>query len=129
MEPDATAANIWSGERSLKSMNCWVGGRPEEKGDERMRRWWEGVGGGDEESLDALVARAAGLINKPALLLKQRSTAVLRARARPPPVTKGDSIAKRGPEAGKGGKRRLVSFQAQFFVHTFTKSDSGGSYV
>jgi hypothetical protein len=77
-----------------------VGGRPdEEKGDERTRRWWEeGVGGGDdaegkEASLDALVARAAGLNhNAPALMLKQRRAVVLRASALPPPVTR-DSIA------------------------------------
>ena len=75
-----------------------VGGRPEEKWDERMRTWWEeGVGGGDEEgkgdSLDALVVRTAELIDsKPALMLKERSDTVLRDRALPPPM-KGDSIA------------------------------------
>ena len=76
-----------------------VGGRPEEKGDERIRTWtWEGEGGGDDEgkeaSLDALVTRAAGLRNNAlTLMLKQRRAAVLRAWARPPPVT-SDSIAK-----------------------------------
>ena len=82
----------------MKSMNL-IGGRPEEKGDESMRRWEEGVGGGDdaegtEASLDALVARAAGLNhNTPALMLKQRRAVVLRARVLPPPVTT-DSIAR-----------------------------------
>ncbi len=77
-----------------------VGGRPEEKGDERTRRWWweEGVGGGDdaernEASLDALVVRAAGLRHTtPSLLLKQRSAAVLRARALPPLVTNDSMV-------------------------------------
>ena len=91
----------------MKSTNCWVGGRPEEKGDERMRRWWEEGGGGDdaegnEASLDTLVARTAGLINnKPVLLLlKQRSAAVLRARALPPLVT-NDSMVRGDLGLGK----------------------------
>ena len=97
-----------------------VGGRPEEKGDERTRRWWEeGVGGGDdaegkEASLDALVGvREEGWChNAPALMLKQRRAPVLRARALPTPVT-SDSIVW-DPGLGREQNEACVSFQAHF---------------
>ena len=96
-----------------------VGSRPEENGDERRRTWEEGVGrGGDDEderkeaSLDALVAeRAAGLShNAPALMLKQRRAAVLRARA------KRGRLGRLGREQNEAGRGLIL--QAHFyFVH------------